>query len=324
MSDLPSSPPRQSGRSACSLALRVRPANSPRELGFPPSRCLRALPGAPLKGPRGPARFPSGLRRRWTWTTPRGTVRPMPLCAWCRLELPATARQDSIFCGKRCRQAAFRLRRQGATLARTDRPLRLAYADPPYPGTARKYYGREPTYAGEVDHEALIASLRSFDGWALSTSARALRDILPLCPSSARVAAWVKPIGVSPATFGLHNTWEPLIVVGGRQRRPGVRDWLAAQPARSGGELPGRKPGAFCAFLFRCLGMCPGDELTDIFPGTGIVGRAWAELSRRSSATDASAAGVGDASPASRGDSSDDASPVDAVDASPLQAGDAS
>jgi hypothetical protein len=59
-----------------------------------------------------------------------------------------------------------------------------------------------------------------------------------------------------------------------------LRDWLRAQPARNGGNLPGRKPLAFCAFLFAALGMIPGDELIDLFPGTGIVSRAWKNLSR--------------------------------------------
>jgi len=161
--------------------------------------------------------------------------------------------------------------------------MRFAYADPPYPGLSLKYYRN-----AEVDHAALVASLTAggYDGWALSTAARSLRDVLPLCPPEARVCAWVKPIGVCPRTFGLHNVWEPLIVVGGRQRRPGKRDWLRAQPARRGGELPGRKPIAFCAWLFECLGMVPGDSLDDLFPGSGVVGRAWVEMSRRSSATD--------------------------------------
>lgn len=117
-------------------------------------------------------------------------------------------------------------------------------------------------------------------GWALSTSARALGDILSLCPrGDVRVAAWVKPHGVSSRTCGIHNVWEPVIVAGGRQRPPGVPDGLVALPARGGGELPGRKPLAFCAWLFRLLGMAPGDELEDLFPGTGVVGRAWRELS---------------------------------------------
>jgi hypothetical protein len=87
---------------------------------------------------------------------------------------------------------------------------------------------------------------------------------------------------VSSRTYGLHNTWEPVIVCQGRRLRPGVRDWLSAQPARRGGTLPGRKPLAFCAWLFRILGMRPGDELIDLYPGTGIVSRSWRELSSSS------------------------------------------
>lgn len=213
------------------------------------------------------------------------------VCQWCRRDLANDRSPRRRFCSRKCRQAAFRLRKRSQLLEATDQPLVFAYADPPYPGSARKYYG-EP----EVDHPALIASLlQRYDGWALSTSARSLRELLPLCPETARVCAWVKPIGVSSKTFGLHNTWEPLIVVCGRRLRPGFRDWLSAHPARHGGTLPGRKPLAFCAWLFRCLGMGPGDELHDLFPGTGIVARAWAELGgpvsslleeRRRSATD--------------------------------------
>jgi hypothetical protein len=157
----------------------------------------------------------------------------------------------------------------------------MAYADPPYPGLSAKYYRDEPTYAGEVDHRELIASLCDrFDGWALSTSAKALRDILPLCPPEARVCSWVKPIGAWPKTQGIHNTWEPLIVVPGRSERPGKRDWLSAQPARHEGKLIGRKPTKFCAWMFGLLGLRRGDTFEDLFPGTGIVGRAWDELNR--------------------------------------------
>lgn len=210
-------------------------------------------------------------------------------CAWCRREQLDEKKTTARFCGRKCRQSAFRLRARGSVVDAGvgDDVATFAYADPPYPGLSAKYYRHEETFAGEVDHAALIASLESssYAGWALSTSARALRGVLPLCPRAARVCAWVKPIGVPPATSGLHSTWEALIVVGGRQRPPGVRDWLAAQPARNGGTLPGRKPITFCAWLFDCLGLVPGDTLVDLFPGTGIVSRAWSELSSRSSAT---------------------------------------
>ena len=224
-------------------------------------------------------------------------------CAWCRQLLEQTARRDQAFCSQRCRQWAFRLRRRRATDDAAAEPMRFAYADPPYPGLARKYYGDQPTYGGEVDHAALVASLAGggYAGWALSTSAKALRDVLPLCPTVARVCPWVKPIGAAPATYGAHNTWEPLVVVRGRALRPGFRDWLLAQPARGGGDLPGRKPLAFCAFLFQQLGMLPGDELVDLFPGTGVVARAWAEMCRAAPA-DTSASSPGDTSRAALSD----------------------
>lgn len=216
------------------------------------------------------------------------------LCGWCR---SAPARRK--YCSRKCRQAAWRLRKLHVVEVLNDEPKRFAYADPPYPGTAAKYYKNETSFAGEVDHGSLIRSLlqADYDGWALSTSAKALRDILPLCPAYARVCAWIKPIGASPLTRGIHNTWEPLIVVPGRHERPGKRDWLSAQPARHGGELPGRKPIAFAAWMFGLLGMRSGDVLEDLFPGTGIIGRAWHEISQAALSDKASAAPRGTPSP---------------------------
>jgi hypothetical protein len=57
---------------------------------------------------------------------------------------------------------------------------------------AKKYYQCEDTYQGEVDNEHLLQQLATYDEWALSTSSKALRDILPLCPPEVRVCAWVK------------------------------------------------------------------------------------------------------------------------------------
>lgn len=157
--------------------------------------------------------------------------------------------------------------------------MRLCYADPPYPGKAKRWYADEPEYAGEVDHVRLVSSLlQDFpDGWALSTSMEALRALLPLCPDDVRTYPWVKPMAALGGHRGFRPRTEYLLVVGGR-RVPGTPDFLYAHPARGGGDLMGRKPLAYCAFLFDALGMEPGDELVDMFPGTGIVGRAWANL----------------------------------------------
>jgi hypothetical protein len=97
-----------------------------------------------------------------------------------------------VCCSVRRRQARHRfLRAVGhADSVAPGRPLQLAYADLPYPGSARLYRDH-PDYGGEVDHAALIARLAGYDGWALSTSAQALPVVLvlALCPPRVRVAA---------------------------------------------------------------------------------------------------------------------------------------
>ena len=113
------------------------------------------------------------------------------LCAWCENPIPARARRDAVCCSVRCRQARHRfLRAVGyAESVAPGRPLRLAYADPPYPGKTRLYRDHAD-YGGEVDHAVLIGRLAAYDGWALYTSAGARPAVLALCPAGVRVAAW--------------------------------------------------------------------------------------------------------------------------------------
>lgn len=156
--------------------------------------------------------------------------------------------------------------------------MRIAYADPPYPGESY-FYKDHPDYAGEVDHVELIARLSAEypDGWALSTKAPALRDLLPLCPPRARVMAWVKPFASFKPGVNPGYCWEPVIVHGGRKRgrnEKTVRDWVACN-ITIGKGLAGVKPYEVCAWLFEVLGMGPEDELVDLFPGSGAVSEAW-------------------------------------------------
>lgn len=177
------------------------------------------------------------------------------------------------------------MRARRAMTTSSSEPGRFAYADPPYPGLSRKYYGREESFAGEVDHRELIARLEAggYTGWALSTSWAALQDVLALCPRGVRVMPWVKPLAPDPKALGPTCRSEALIVRGGRAIRGAyVLDYLIAAPARLSGEpkLTGRKPLKFIAWLFDVLGMQLDDDLDDLYPGTGIVARSWAELSR--------------------------------------------
>lgn len=164
--------------------------------------------------------------------------------------------------------------------------MKFAYADPPYIGQAKKHYSHDPECA-EVDHQELINKLciEYPDGWALSLSSPSLKQILAMCPDDVRVMAWVKPFCAFKVNVNPAYAWEPVIVRGGRRRTrdmPTVRDWLAASITLRKG-LVGAKPPEFCAWLFEVLGMQTGDELDDLFPGTGIVSKLWKEKSNLSS-----------------------------------------
>lgn len=223
-------------------------------------------------------------------------------CDWCKGPIAPSARRDSITCSKRCRQARHRFHadvgtghvasHRGAAPAGATGPLNLAYADPPYPGMSRRYYGDHPDYAGEVDHADLIRRLSTFDGWALSTHASSLQAVLALCPPGVRVASWHRGERPNQKAGVPLVAWEPVIFAGGRRnpsreyssdasRDAGARrtDTLVhhsrprlTDPAR----VIGAKPATFIRWMFDLLGAEPQDTLTDLFPGSGGVDRAWA------------------------------------------------
>lgn len=231
----------------------------------------------------------------------RGSARR---CDWCRGPIPAAARRDALCCSVRCRQARHRFTRGvGVATSSTTTPLRLAYADPPYPGKAWLYRDH-PDYAGEVDHVELIRRLSTFDGWALSTSAEALPMVLASCPPGVRVAAWVRGERPNAAAMRPLNAWEPVIYYGGRAvgdrhatrhassddaspvdgqrvaqasatRRTDALVYAARPRLTDPGRVIGAKPAVFARWVFDLMGALPGDELTDVFPGSGGIARAW-------------------------------------------------
>lgn len=210
-------------------------------------------------------------------------------CKWCRKALATSKRRDALFCGVKCRQSFFRFAKGRGLRPASKTSLRCAYADPPYPHRA-KLYRRHRDYGGEVDIVRLVARLVTEfpDGWALSTSSEALGSVLRCCPASARVAAWFR--GERPtASFHPLSAWEPVVYCGGRARKVDADrrrvDALVhvARPRRSDVELViGAKPAVFCYWVFDLLGLLPGDELSDLFPGSGGVARAWGLFGRNS------------------------------------------
>lgn len=138
-------------------------------------------------------------------------------CAWCRGPIGEGMRSDAVCCSVRCRQARHRFASGvGVAPAVGDDVLRLAYADPPYPGLSKRYYEGHEDFAGEVDHAELIRRLSTYDGWALSTNERSLQYVLGLCPRGVRIASWHR--GERPTrSAGPLNAWEPVIYWGGRR-----------------------------------------------------------------------------------------------------------
>ena len=165
--------------------------------------------------------------------------------------------------------------------------MRMAYADPPYPGQSKRLYGDHPDYAGEVDHAELVAELlaRFPDGWALSTSIQALPAVLRLCPDRARVLCWLKRATSPPMGDNRMYSWEPVILCDTPNPRMPTRmhceaaaDQFTFRP-KTEGHVIGAKPRAFCMWLFAAMGLGPDDELVDLFPGSGAVAAAWDEFS---------------------------------------------
>jgi len=147
--------------------------------------------------------------------------------------------------------------------------VRFAYADPPYIGQALRHYSADPQCA-EVDHLELI---------------------LPACPRGYRVGVWVKSFCAFKRNVRPAYAWEPVIFWGGRNPMNGHR---AAIPERNGAQttpkefiiepitlrkgLVGAKPERVCRWILDLLNFLPGDELVDLYPGTGIMGKCAASV----------------------------------------------
>lgn len=212
-------------------------------------------------------------------------------CAWCEGVIAGSTRRDARFCSKKCRQASHRFGIRRCELERAAEPKLLAYADPPYPGKASLYPEDR-----EVDHSSLIDELTAFDGWALSTSSEALRDVLALCPRDVRVGAYVKSPRRVRARHALQS-WEPVIYKPAREVAPaaGARQVLDSVVARGRfrafpGAMIGMKPPAFSVWMFELLDARPGDTFIDLFPGSGAVSLAWRRFAGESDASPITAA----------------------------------
>lgn len=161
--------------------------------------------------------------------------------------------------------------------------MRFAYADPPYPGQAKKHYADHPDYAGEVDHRALLRLLKNgYDGWVLHTASTTLDSVLALAREEGidgfRVMAWVKPFAAFKRNVSVAYAWEPVLIKPVRKPvvsgRIVMRDWVSESITLRRG-LTGAKPERVCQWAFEVAGCEPDDLFVDLYPGTGAVTRAW-------------------------------------------------
>ena len=159
--------------------------------------------------------------------------------------------------------------------------MKFAYADPPYFKQGKKHYGEHHDAAEIWDsvqaHTDLINKLIDEypDGWALSCNPQDVLWLGDHLPKGARLCAWVKEFHqIRPLT--VQHAWEMVILYGGRKvykRNPFVRDWLSACPTRQKG-LVGAKPDAFNDWVLDLLNFKDGDQMDDLFTGTGSMSRA--------------------------------------------------
>jgi hypothetical protein len=175
----------------------------------------------------------------------------------------------------------------------------FAYADPPYLGCCGLYdhHHEEPfgCWDDAETHASLVDYLcRHFpEGWAMSASAPSLATILPLCPEGHRTAPWCKTFSVFKKGVRPAYAWEPVIFwrgrnptayphrppeKGGKQNTPKdfFEEWTPAgllAPITLKRGLTGAKSEDFCSFVLDLLNVQPGDEVVDLFPGTGVMDR---------------------------------------------------
>lgn len=166
--------------------------------------------------------------------------------------------------------------------------MKLAYADPPYPGCAH-LYSEHPDFAGEVDHRELVERLEAeYDGWVLHTHIPGLRmmerqHILP--ETGIRICQWFKPFCAFKRNVPVAYAYEPVIVRAARKpvvsKRLTMRDYIESEGEGVKSSitmkrgLTGAKPEYVCHWAFEMLAAHPDDELHDLYPGTGAVTEAW-------------------------------------------------
>jgi hypothetical protein len=176
--------------------------------------------------------------------------------------------------------------------------LKLCIADPPYLGRAVRWYGAGgigyTAGQGQADnhpeahiwdnpetHKQLARDLlENYDGFAIAMSVHSLSTYLDVIETEdrngIRVCVWHKNSAL-PSANRVQNNWEPVIVKIPQNRRAhksglSTKDVFTCAPLRSG--FVGSKPPEWTRWVLDLLGYKDGDEVIDLFEGSGAVSRA--------------------------------------------------
>lgn len=176
--------------------------------------------------------------------------------------------------------------------------MRLCIADPPYLGSAHRWYGiggkGKSRGKGRADEHpeaylwdnpeshVLLAQklLTEFDGFAIALTPHSLSQYLSVIETGRtngiRVMSWIKPAS-PPSGNRITQSWEPVIVKiphirKGRKIGRQMVDHLVAAAPRKG--FAGSKPVAWTHWVLDAMGYQEGDEVVDMFNGSGAVSAA--------------------------------------------------
>jgi hypothetical protein len=180
--------------------------------------------------------------------------------------------------------------------------MKLCIADPPYLGRAVRHYGINGRAYGRgkgksdthpeahiwddpETHKKLIYELQNnFEGWAIAMSVHSLSTYLEIIETQSengiRVCVWHKPNAI-PSGSRIINHWEPVLIKvpkdrKGRTKGQMTTDVLTANAPRIG--FSGSKPKEWTYWVLDLLGYQEGDEVVDLFHGSGAVTQAISQM----------------------------------------------
>ena len=181
--------------------------------------------------------------------------------------------------------------------------MKLAIADPPYLGRAVRWYGEggcgygngvnqadnhPEAYLWDIPetHKQLVRDLeRDFDGWAIAMSVHSLSTYLDVVETDSRngirVCVWHKTAAVTSGNR-VTNNWEPVLVKmpagrkGWKSGASRTSDVMTCNPLRSG--FVGSKPAEWTHWVLDLMGYMEGDEVVDLFNGSGAVANALKQM----------------------------------------------